>query len=642
MDRSRERTGALRVMSLGALSLALAACDGSERYGHELRISELMADNEGAAVDELGEVDDWIELYNAGARTLALGEYTLADEGSDPVPLPLVSLAPGERIVLWADDNPEQGALHLPFKLASDGESLSLALKGGEAIDTVAFPALSTNEAFARFDDADGAFARCRYATPRRANGPRCEPPQRPDLPDDISYAPYSWPEPWPGLAGPLTLSELALDPAQFIEVLNVSDQTVTLSDFELRLAAQAPGEPWPTANQGVALPWPAGAVLQPGQRISLAVDEQDVAAIAANGDFEGVASLFEKHGGLLRERVDFMSWPSGAVLARGNDSGAYRFCSESSEGEANTRCSPLTSRPVGSRLRHLYTPGDFAALAEGGTTVGIDSVKFVIDLQAGGVVHFLGSRDYALHYTFVREQIQGKPPLDRCDAEQAQEFYNGWVEFSQQEYFRTVGRRYLLGTLNHHAGPDLNTVDFAEGDAISAQQMLQAFFAAAARTPEPRLWKLHPSNDEQASDLLEVNGQAPIVGQNAPYQGVTLQPLTPGVAYGQLRFVPATQLARQALGSDVILITDDVPNDIAFVGGLITEAFQCPEPQPQHTQHGASGRARGPAHHPLPRPAGSLRGQLGGLQHRTRGAVGSRGLLGVAPEHGRTSGSAP
>src|SRR5690606_5557439 len=62
-----------------------------------------------------------------------------------------------------------------------------------------------------------------------------------------------------------------------------------------------------------------------------------------------------------------------------------------------------------------------------------------------------------------------------------------------------------------------------------------------------------------------------------APYANIVFQGLTPGVAYGTLAYVPTEELADALLGNRVIVITNDVPNDIDFVGGLITEAFQTP-----------------------------------------------------------------
>jgi len=76
---------------------------------------------------------------------------------------------------------------------------------------------------------------------------------------------------------------------------------------------------------------------------------------------------------------------------------------------------------------------------------------------------------------------------------------------------------------------------------------------------------------------VRSIEGSVPLVGPNAPFEGVTYQPLTEGVTFGTLRFVAASDLENTALGPDVIVVTDDVPNDIPLVGGLVTEAFQTP-----------------------------------------------------------------
>src|SRR6476620_5865573 len=79
-----------------------------------LRISEVMSSNDGAWLDERGEADDFIELVNVGAEPLDLAAYVIGDQPGKSVPLPTRSLGPGEFVVLFADDEPEQGPLHLP------------------------------------------------------------------------------------------------------------------------------------------------------------------------------------------------------------------------------------------------------------------------------------------------------------------------------------------------------------------------------------------------------------------------------------------------------------------------------------------------------------------------------------------------
>src|SRR6476619_2245759 len=59
-----------------------------EADASQLRLNELMSDNDGAAVDELGETDDFIELYNTGAHAVELSTHVLRDESGQLVRLP--------------------------------------------------------------------------------------------------------------------------------------------------------------------------------------------------------------------------------------------------------------------------------------------------------------------------------------------------------------------------------------------------------------------------------------------------------------------------------------------------------------------------------------------------------------------------
>ena len=546
-------------------------CPGS------LAINELMSDNEGAWVDEVGESDDWIELINTGRETLSLAGYHISDSTTDFHPLPAIELEPGEGIVLWADGEPEQGELHLPFKLSSRGETVFLVDPDRYLIERLNFPEMEPNDSFSRFPDGDGALQLCRWASPARRNGDTCGPPPPAELPVEVDFEDFEWPTPWPEPPDLLTMTELALRPAEFIEVLNVSDSEIDLADFILVLADHAPGRGWPESSEGVQLVWPVES-LAPGERVAVPVNEEDVAAISATEDFEGVVTLWDVAAERPVQRVDFVSWPEYAALTRVPDeSGRHRFCAALTPGEGNEACDPLPSREINGRLRHLRTPGDFAALADGAVSLGIEPVKFIVDMDAGHVVHLLGSRSWDLHYTFVRELIEGQEHLDRCDPDQNAVFRRGWSEFSQDEYFDVEGRRFLLGTLVHHGSNDLWTMEFTTGDRISADQMFRAFFTVAHRLDEPTRWALRPQGSRQVEEMLRLDGMVPIVDTNAPFRDVTFQPLTEGVAYGVLTFVPAADLESASLGPQVIVVTDQVPNDIPLVGGLITEAFQTP-----------------------------------------------------------------
>ncbi|WP_441292624.1 PEP/pyruvate-binding domain-containing protein [Sorangium sp. KYC3313] len=545
----------------------------------DLRINEVMTGNDGAWVDEVGETDDFIELMNIGQRALDLGEYALSDKSGKATRLPKLTLGPGRTALFWADDTPEQGPLHLPFKLSNSGARVALWSSSCLLADLVNVPELPRSESYARLPDGTGELSICRYATPERENGETCGPPDPPNLDDSIRFAPFQWPEPFPAIAGPLVISELSLRPAGFVEVLNASGAPVALDGFALRLAALSPGQAPPGADAGVLLAWPEpSATLAPGERLSVPVGASDTAELEASPDFEGVATLWREDSPEPSDRVDFMAWPEGASLARVPDAtGAPRFCGAASPGAANEGCAELPGRELASgRAHRLETAADFAELAEGGTAVGELGVKFVVDMAANDTVHLLSTRQWALHYTFVREQIRKEPHLDRCDPEQAAEFNVGWGLFSQTEYFRSEGRRYLLGTLVEHTN-GAKTVEFSPGDQIVGEQMRRAFFAAMKAVPDPEAWAIRPTEGRQIIELRAIEGTAPIVGPNAPYKGLTYQSLNPAEGFGTLTFVPARDLETAELGPNVIVVTDDVPNETAFMGGLITEAFQTP-----------------------------------------------------------------
>lgn len=544
---------------------------------HPLYISELMPSNDGAWIDEAGETDDWIELHNRGDEPLSLDGFHIGDSRATRHPLPAIVLEPDGVIVLWADDTPDQGPLHLPFKLSAGGERVFLWGPDGALVDEVRFAAAQPNDAFRRPADGGARMEACRWATPGRPNGDTCGPPPPPAIPDDVVFDPYTWADPWPFPPTPLVMTELALWPPAFVEVLNASDAPVSLAEFELRLAPHAPGRPWPGRADGAPLAWPS-AQLQPGQRIAVPVAPADVEAIAADPAFEGVLSLWAAERMHPVERVDFMRWPEGAALTRVPDAtGRHRFCASLTRGTPNVTCDPLASRDVGDRVRHLRTPGDFSALARGEVTTGSESVKFVLDLEGGDAVHLLSTEAWDLHYRFVSQVIEGEPALDRCDPAQSAAFLAGWRRFSDENYFEIEGRRYLLGTLVHHGGADLHTVEFAAGDRIVAAQMRRAFFGAMARVMDPTRYSMRPQTGEHLAEMQRLEGQAPIVGPNAPFRDLTYQPLTETVGYGVLTYVPVQALEHTPLGPEVIVVTDQVPNDIDLTGGLITESFQTP-----------------------------------------------------------------
>jgi hypothetical protein len=490
--------------------------------------------------------------------------------------LPDLTLESGEVRLLWADGEPEQGVMHLPFKLSSGGERLSLVRSdSGEEVDSVQVPPLGEHEAYQRQPNGNGSFAVCGWATPNRSNGERCGPGPTPPPPAGITFAPYAWAEVWPPTVAPLAITELALRPADFVELENTSAEPIELSEFVVRAATNTVGVPFPGAEDGVAIALPEQELL-PGERVAVELDPAVLAPLEPGIFEDGVFSLFARDGTFI-DRLDFSSYPEDVVLARTEPATRFHFCNNASPGIPNHECDELKSRPVSDRERRMLTPGDHHELAKTRGDVGIEGVGFMVDMHSDDAVVFLNSADWDLHYTFVREVIFKEPHLDRCDPAQASAFYDAWVAFSQEHYFRVDTRRFLLGMLQRHAGTDLSTVEFSQGDLISAEQIVRAFQRVIARVPDPEAWAMRPQTLDQVNRIRAVEGSLPIVGPDAPFLGVTFQPLTPGVAFGTLRFVPSKELDRTPLGPRDIVVTDEVPNDIPLIAGLVTEAFQTP-----------------------------------------------------------------
>ena len=150
---------------------------GSWTPAEGLVINELMANNTATLADEMGDYDDWVEIYNAGPSSISLNGYALTDlnDGMDRYLFPAVSLDPGEYLIVWCDNETVEGQYHAPFKLDGDGEDLYL-LDGYTIQDQVTFPALPQNLSYGRWPNGSGDWAMLSAASPGAENVNPIEP----------------------------------------------------------------------------------------------------------------------------------------------------------------------------------------------------------------------------------------------------------------------------------------------------------------------------------------------------------------------------------------------------------------------------------------------------------------------------------
>jgi hypothetical protein len=93
-----------------------------------LRITELMAANRGSVRDGFGDAEDWFEIKNEGNLTAELGGMFVTDDlgSTRKFRLPARTLAAGATLLIWADDETDEGTLHANFKLSAEGEEIGL------------------------------------------------------------------------------------------------------------------------------------------------------------------------------------------------------------------------------------------------------------------------------------------------------------------------------------------------------------------------------------------------------------------------------------------------------------------------------------------------------------------------------------
>jgi len=125
-----------------------------------LKVNEFVAQNTTGIVDEFGQHEDWVEIWNAGPSPVSLLGLRLTDNLSNPdkFVFPDTTLPSHEFILVFCDNDPEQGPLHADFRLAASGEQVGLFasdVAGFAVIDTVTFGPQTANIAWGQYPDGE-------------------------------------------------------------------------------------------------------------------------------------------------------------------------------------------------------------------------------------------------------------------------------------------------------------------------------------------------------------------------------------------------------------------------------------------------------------------------------------------------------
>ncbi|MBP1675514.1 MAG: exported protein of unknown function [Bacteroidetes bacterium] len=145
---------------------------GTEEPNDEnlIKINEVVSSN-SIFQDENMDTDDYIEIFNSGNDDINIAGWYISDLEVNPTLHQIANSEPSKttvpakgRIILWADNETNQGANHLNFKLSKDGETILLSKPNGNGIaqlvDSVHLPALGQNISYARVPDGSGNWLR--------------------------------------------------------------------------------------------------------------------------------------------------------------------------------------------------------------------------------------------------------------------------------------------------------------------------------------------------------------------------------------------------------------------------------------------------------------------------------------------------
>ncbi|GEM_PF-356046 len=142
----------------------------------DLKLNDLMPLNQKTILDNSGDLDSWVEIYNLGPGLVTTENLFLTDDPATPNKwkLPTWNLKAGDYLLLWLDGEPAEGVAHSPFRLNSTGGELHLYLYNNsryEPIDTITYPTLNPDVSYGRFPNGEGAWLMLsEIVTPGAAN----------------------------------------------------------------------------------------------------------------------------------------------------------------------------------------------------------------------------------------------------------------------------------------------------------------------------------------------------------------------------------------------------------------------------------------------------------------------------------------
>ena len=148
-------------------------------FSQGIVINEISA-RPSSHLDENGDADDWIELYNTSNEAIDIAGYYITDNLAMKTKYKIPAgpnnetvIQPGGYKILWADEEPAEGALHVNIKLSAEGEAVGLYQDVEGALimmDETTYDEFDSNQSYSRLPNGSGAFKVTTILTPMAAN----------------------------------------------------------------------------------------------------------------------------------------------------------------------------------------------------------------------------------------------------------------------------------------------------------------------------------------------------------------------------------------------------------------------------------------------------------------------------------------
>lgn len=153
---------------------------GYHGRAQKIMINELAASVSNSQVDNYGEFEDWVEIFNGTKSDVNLAGWYMSDNPAKPLKWRIpasnsatTTVLAGSYLLLWADKDTLQGPDHLGFSLNKKGENLLLyrpVADGAVMEDSVLYGASSPDHSFGRCPDRNNEWAEFKHPTPGKPN----------------------------------------------------------------------------------------------------------------------------------------------------------------------------------------------------------------------------------------------------------------------------------------------------------------------------------------------------------------------------------------------------------------------------------------------------------------------------------------